>query len=162
MLADKAAEQHFQAALAHHAHDGQPFEKARTHLAYGERLRRDRRRADARAPLTEALDTFERLGAAPWADRARVELRATGGAAAEGTAGEKQAVAAAGLEELAAHEPQIARLVASGTTNREVAAKLFLSPKTIEYHLSQIYRKLDLRSRTQLAQELPEASKSAA
>ena len=165
ILADKTAEHHFQTALSHHMHDGQPFEKARTQLCYGERLRRDRRRADARELLGEALDVFERLGATPWADRARVELRATGGAAAEGGAAEKEAVAAAGLEELTAHELQIARLVAYGMTNREVAAKLFLSPKTIEYHLSQIYRKLDLRSRTQLASlmasEMPEASKAA-
>ncbi|HWH96673.1 MAG TPA: LuxR C-terminal-related transcriptional regulator, partial [Baekduia sp.] len=166
ILADKTAEHHFQTALSHHEHDGQPFEKARTQLAYGERLRRDRRRADAREQLNEALDTFERLGASPWADRARVEMRATGGAAAEGGAAEKEAVAAAGLEELTAHELQIARLVAYGMTNREVAAKLFLSPKTIEYHLSQIYRKLDLRSRTQLASlmasEMPEAPGKAA
>jgi DNA-binding CsgD family transcriptional regulator len=166
ILADKGSEHHFQTALSHHQHDGQPFERARTQLAYGERLRRDRRRADAREQLSEALETFERLGAAPWANRARVELRATGGAAAEGDAAEKEAVAAAGLQELTAHELQIARLVAYGMTNREVAAKLFLSPKTIEYHLSQIYRKLDLRSRTQLAslmaQEMPEPSKTAA
>lgn len=165
ILADKTAEHHFQTALSHHEHDGQPFEKARTQLAYGERLRRDRRRADAREQLVEALDVFERLGAAPWADRARVELRATGGAAAEAGAAQKEAVAAAGLDELTAHELQIARLVAYGMTNREVAAKLFLSPKTIEYHLSQIYRKLDLRSRTQLASlmasEMPEAPKAA-
>jgi DNA-binding CsgD family transcriptional regulator len=151
ILADRTAEHHFVTALSHHEHDGQPFERARTQLAYGERLRRDRRRADAREQLTEALDTFERLGATPWAERTRVELRATGGAAAEGGAAEREAVAAAGLEELTAHELQIARLVAYGDTNRQVAAKLFLSPKTIEYHLSQIYRKLDLRSRTQLA-----------
>jgi DNA-binding CsgD family transcriptional regulator len=151
ILADRTAEHHFVTALSHHEHDGQPFERARTQLAYGERLRRDRRRADAREQLTEALDTFERLGATPWADRTRVELRATGGAAAETGAAEREAVAAAGLEELTAHELQIARLVAYGDTNRQVAAKLFLSPKTIEYHLSQIYRKLDLRSRTQLA-----------
>jgi len=161
MLADKTAEHHFETALSHHQHDGQPFEKARTQLAYGERLRRDRRRADAREQLGDALDVFERLGASPWADRARVELRATGGAAAEGDQAEKDAVQAAGLEELTAHELQIARLVAYGMTNREVAAKLFLSPKTIEYHLSQIYRKLDLRSRTQLAtlmaSEMPDA-----
>jgi len=166
ILAAKDAESHFQTALTHHQHDGQPFEKARTQLAYGERLRRDRRRGDAREQLSEALEAFERLGAAPWGDRTRVELRATGGAAAEGDAAEKSAVAAAGLEELTAHELQIARLVAYGMTNREVAAKLFLSPKTIEYHLSQIYRKLDLRSRTQLAslmaQEMPETSRSAA
>ncbi|HEU4974736.1 MAG TPA: LuxR family transcriptional regulator [Baekduia sp.] len=151
LLADKTYEHHFEAALSHHAHDGHPFEQARTQLAYGERLRRDRRRADAREQLAAALDVFERLGAQPWADRARVELRATGGGMAEADAAEKEAVAAAGLDELTAHELQIARLVAYGLTNREVAAKLFLSPKTIEYHLSQIYRKLDLRSRTQLA-----------
>jgi DNA-binding CsgD family transcriptional regulator len=165
ILADKTAEHHFQTALSHHEHDGQPFEKARTQLAYGERLRRDRRRADAREQLGEALSAFERLGAQPWADRARVELRATGGAAAGGDAAERSAVAAAGLEELTAHELQIARLVAYGMTNREVAGKLFLSPKTIEYHLSQIYRKLDLRSRTQLAslmaQEMPETTRAA-
>jgi DNA-binding CsgD family transcriptional regulator len=162
LLADKTYEHHFETALSNHEHDGQPFEKARTQLTYGERLRRDRRRADAREQLGEALDAFERLGAAPWAQRARVELRATGGSvAADGDAAEREAVAAAGLEELTAHELQIARLVAYGMTNREVAAKLFLSPKTIEYHLSQIYRKLDLRSRTQLASlmasELPDA-----
>ncbi len=165
ILAAKNADAHFEAALSHHQHDGQPFERARTQLAYGERLRRDRRRGDAREQLSEALEAFERLGAAPWADRTRVELRATGGAAAEGDAAEKSAVAAAGLEELTAHELQIARLVAYGMTNREVAAKLFLSPKTIEYHLSQIYRKLDLRSRTQLAslmaQEMPETTRAA-
>ncbi|HET6510460.1 MAG TPA: AAA family ATPase [Baekduia sp.] len=166
ILADKTAEHHFQTALSHHEHDGQPFEKARTQLAYGERLRRDRRRADAREQLVEALDAFERLGAMPWAERARVELRATGGAAAAETdSAHKDAVAAAGLDELTAHELQIARLVAYGMTNREVAAKLFLSPKTIEYHLSQIYRKLDLRSRTQLASlmasEMPDAPKAA-
>jgi DNA-binding CsgD family transcriptional regulator/tetratricopeptide (TPR) repeat protein len=165
ILANETAEHHFQTALSHHEHDGQPFEKARTQLAYGERLRRDRRRADAREQLVEALDVFERLGATPWAERTRVELRATGGAAAEAGTAEKAAVAAAGLEELTAHELQIARLVAYGMTNREVAAKLFLSPKTIEYHLSQIYRKLDLRSRTQLASlmasEMPETSRAA-
>ncbi|WP_187369281.1 helix-turn-helix transcriptional regulator [Baekduia soli] len=163
ILAGKAYEQHFEAALAHHGQDGQPFERARTQLCFGERLRRDRRRADAREQLGDALEAFERLGAAPWAERARVELRATGGAAAaaaEAPTPGGEAAPAAGLEELTAHELQIARLVAYGMTNREVAAKLFLSPKTIEYHLSQIYRKLDLRSRTQLAglmaSELPE------
>jgi DNA-binding CsgD family transcriptional regulator len=167
LLADKAFEHHFETALSHHDRDGQPFERARTQLAYGERLRRDRRRADAREQLGEALDVFERLGAAGWAERARVELRATGGTAGgEADVAEKEAVAAAGLDELTAHELQIARLVAYGMTNREVAAKLFLSPKTIEYHLSQIYRKLDLRSRTQLASlmasELPGSESRAA
>lgn len=160
-------EDHFEAALAHHEHDGQPWERGRTLLAYGERLRRDRRRADAREMLVDALATFDRLGSAPWAERARIELRATGqstpaGVVADTGPAEPSAedLEAAGLEELTPHELQIARLVAYGMTNREVAAKLFLSPKTIEYHLSAIYRKLDLRSRTQLAKllasELPQ------
>jgi DNA-binding CsgD family transcriptional regulator len=153
ILADSGYEDHFEHALGHHQHDGQPFERARTQLAYGERLRRDRRRADAREQLIEALDVLERLGATRWAQRARDELRSTGGGSptADPAPVAKETVAAAGLDELTAHELQIARLVAYGLTNREVAAKLFLSPKTIEYHLSQIYRKLGLRSRTQLA-----------
>jgi ATP/maltotriose-dependent transcriptional regulator MalT len=153
ILAESGYEDHFENALGHHQRDGQPFERGRTQLAYGERLRRDRRRADAREQLIEALEIFERLGAARWTERVRAELRVTGGTSPSANPGPlaKEAVAAAGLDELTAHELQIARLVAYGLTNREVAAKLFLSPKTIEYHLSQIYRKLDLRSRTQLA-----------
>src|SRR6185436_877664 len=119
------------------------FERARTLLCLGERLRRARQRADAREPLKEALETFERLGARGWAERTRTELRATGQASA------RRAETAA--EQLTPHELQIALLVAQGMTNREAAAALFLSPKTIEYHLGQIYRKLDVRGRAQLA-----------
>jgi DNA-binding CsgD family transcriptional regulator len=129
-----------------------PFERARTQLALGERLRRAKQRAEARPPLQEALDAFERLGARPWAERARTELRATGQ-----SSGRRSETAA---EQLTPHELQIALLVAQGMTNREAAASLFLSPKTIEYHLGQIYRKLDVRGRAQLARlmamELPE------
>jgi DNA-binding CsgD family transcriptional regulator len=134
----------FGAALA--LHDGlpMPFERARTLLALGERLRRAKQRAEAREPLTAALDDFERLGARPWAERARSELRATGGQAS----GRRSQAAA---EQLTPHELQIAVLVSQGMTNREAAAALFLSPKTIEYHLGQIYRKLDVRGRAQLA-----------
>ena len=121
-----------------------PFERARTQLAFGERLRRSKQRAEAREPLTAALDEFERLGARPWAERARTELRATGG-----PTGPRREQAAA--DQLTPHELQIAVLVAQGMTNREAAAALFLSPKTIEYHLGQIYRKLDVRGRAQLA-----------
>ena len=121
-----------------------PFERARTQLAFGERLRRSKQRAEAREPLTAALDEFERLGARPWAERARAELRATGG-----PSGPRREQAAA--DQLTPHELQIAVLVAQGMTNREAAAALFLSPKTIEYHLGQIYRKLDVRGRAQLA-----------
>jgi DNA-binding CsgD family transcriptional regulator len=133
----------FEEALA--LHDGlpMPFERARTQLLFGERLRRAKQRADARGPLQEALFAFERLGARPWAERARAELRATGQ-----TSGRRSEAAA---EQLTPHELQIAILVAQGMTNREAAAALFLSPKTIEYHLGQIYRKLDVRGRAQLA-----------
>jgi DNA-binding CsgD family transcriptional regulator len=149
----------FDRALALHEQLPMPFERARTLLAFGERLRRAKQRADAREPLTAALDAFERLGARPWAERARAELRATGG-----QAGGRRAQAAA--EQLTPHELQIALLVAQGMTNREAAAALFLSPKTIEYHLGQIYRKLDVRGRAQLARlmamELPEGERDPA
>jgi DNA-binding CsgD family transcriptional regulator len=148
----------FAQALA--LHDGlpMPFERARTQLVLGERLRRARQRAEAREPLKAALDEFERLGARAWAERARSELRATGQQQA------RRAETAA--EQLTAHELQIAVLVAQGLTNRETAASLFLSPKTIEYHLGQIYRKLDVRGRSQLARlmamELPEGERDPA
>ena len=133
----------FEAALALHEGLPMPFEHARTLLCFGERLRRARQRADAREPLKEALETFERLGARGWAERARTELRATGEQQTRRTE--------TAAEQLTPHELQIAVLVSQGMTNREAAAALFLSPKTIEYHLGQIYRKLDVRGRAQLA-----------
>ncbi|MBB4660714.1 AAA family ATPase [Conexibacter arvalis] len=132
-------------ALLAHGLVEMPFERARTELLLGERLRRARRRAAARERLERALATFDRLGAEPWASRARTELRATGAAAGA------PARAVTPVEELTPHELQVALLVAEGRTNREVGAALFLSAKTIEHHLSAIYRKLGLRSRTQLA-----------
>ena len=129
-------------ALAVHAESHTPFERARTELALGQRLRRGRTRDDARKPLRDALDTFERLAARPWADRARNELRASGASSARGSA----PVA----EVLTPHELQVAMIVARGATNKEAAASLFVSPKTVEHHLGQIYKKLELRSRTEL------------
>lgn len=136
---------HFERALELHEDDGQPFERARTHLAYAERLRRVRQRAEARPHLTAALEIFDRLGAKPWSARAAAEMTATGGPTGP------RAEQTAGADELTPSELKIALLVAQGMTNREVAASLFLSPKTVEHHLSHIYRKLDVRSRTQLA-----------
>jgi DNA-binding CsgD family transcriptional regulator len=133
---------HFQRALALHG-AAWPFARARTELCYGERLRRARRRADARAHLSAALDTFERLGARPWAERAANELRATGQRITR-----HDPTAA---EQLTPQELQIALLVAHGATNREAATTLFLSPKTIEFHLGHVFRKLAIRSRTELA-----------
>jgi DNA-binding CsgD family transcriptional regulator len=155
LASDEEMRAHFEAALAVHATLPMPFERARTLLCFGERLRRARQRAEAREPLKEALEIFERLGARGWAERTRTELRATG---------EQQARRAeTAAEQLTPHELQIAVLVAQGMTNREAASALFLSPKTIEYHLGQIYRKLDVRGRAQLARlmamELPEGER---
>ncbi len=144
MAPDDEVDAHFARALEFHALTRQPFETARTQLLHGERLRRAKRRADARTPLGAALGVFERLGAEPWAERARAELRATGGPTGS-------AAPAIATDELTAQELQIALQVAQGRTNREVAAALFLSAKTIEYHLGSIYRKLGIRRRGELA-----------
>jgi DNA-binding CsgD family transcriptional regulator len=119
-----------------------PFERARTELCYGERLRRCRRRADARIQFRSALATFEQLGAAPWAERARRELAATR------TPRTEKADELAEL--LTTHELQVAARVQQGLSNRQIAAALFVTERTVEYHLTNIYRKLEITSRTQL------------
>jgi DNA-binding CsgD family transcriptional regulator len=136
---DDAFDEPFAAALAD---DDMPFETARTRLALGERLRRAGRRVEARAALREALVTFSRLAAQPWAQRARTELRASGERVRRGSP--------TATEQLTPQELQVALVVSNGSTNREAAAALFLSPKTIEFHLRNIYRKLEIRSRTEL------------
>ncbi|MCC6830994.1 MAG: AAA family ATPase [Thermoleophilia bacterium] len=144
LLAGPDHDQHFAQALhVHRSLRQQPFERARTLLAYGERLRRDRRRAEARTLLSDALATFEALGATPWAHRAREELDASGLRA--------RTRDPAVTDRLTPRELQVALAVARGATNREAAAKMFLSEKTIERHLGNVYRKLGLRSRSQLA-----------
>ncbi|GAT69475.1 AAA family ATPase [Planomonospora sp. ID91781] len=132
-------------ALAAHRRANRPFEQARTELAYGEWLRRARRRSDARAPLREALRTFERLRAAQWRTRAEAELKAAGESvvAARPTAADP-------LERLTPQELQVVRLARDGGTSREIAAQLFLSPRTVEHHLYRAYRKLGIRSRREL------------
>ena len=120
-----------------------PFELARTELCLGERLRRARRRKEARDVLRAAIERFERLGAVPWAERAKTELRASGETIQPG--------GVIATNELTPQELQVALTVAKGATNREAGAALFLSPKTIEAHLGRVYRKLDVRSRTELA-----------
>jgi DNA-binding CsgD family transcriptional regulator len=143
LAADVDIDAHFGQALALHRRTPSAFERARTELCYGERLRRAGRRVDARIRLRSALEAFERLGAVPWAERTRAELHATGE-----TARRRDPTAA---ERLTPQELQVALAVGEGRTNRDVAAALFLSPKTIEYHLGNVYRKLDVRSRAQLA-----------
>jgi ATP/maltotriose-dependent transcriptional regulator MalT len=135
-------EAHFAAALEHLEAARAPFDVARTQLCRGEQLRRSGRRSASRDALAVAAERFEALGATPWAARADAELRACG--AARGEQGARS-------EELTPHELQVARIVAQGSTNREAAAALFVSPKTIEYHLANTYRKLGVRTRTELA-----------
>jgi DNA-binding CsgD family transcriptional regulator len=141
-----ASEQDYEAAFSEALtrHGPMPgFERARTELCFGERLRRSRRRTEAQPWLRRAAATFGRLGAAPWADRANAELAAGGGA---------RSVAPDTLAaRLTAQELQIALAVARGSTNRETGIALFLSEKTIETHLSSVYRKLGLRRRSELA-----------
>ncbi|MEP6856185.1 MAG: LuxR C-terminal-related transcriptional regulator, partial [Pedococcus sp.] len=137
------AEAEFELALALHDQTPDPFESARTRLAYGAWLRRSRRRVDARPVLRSALETFERLGAVPWADQAAAELDATGEPAMRRGSGV--------LGGLTPQERQIAVLLAAGRTTREAALALFLSPKTVEYHLRHVYLKLGIHSREELA-----------
>jgi DNA-binding CsgD family transcriptional regulator len=122
-----------------------PYERARTLMALATARRRHRRRGLARRALEEAVELFERAGAVVWADRARADIA---------TLGLRRGQA----DELTPMEDRVARAVADGATNREAAAALFLSQRTIEFHLRNVYRKLDLRSRTELAAVLSRAT----
>jgi DNA-binding CsgD family transcriptional regulator len=141
---DTGIDSAFASALALHETLPSEFERARTKLCYGERLRRVRRNTDARQHLNEALTSFERLGARGWADRARRELHATG--VSTGPRGD-----AGTFDELTPQELRVVLTVAGGATIREAAQHLFLSPKTIEAHLGRAYRKLGVRNRAEMA-----------
>jgi ATP/maltotriose-dependent transcriptional regulator MalT len=145
LASEERYERLFQTALALYGEE-MAFERARTLLALGMRRRRSRRRADARAALHEALSYFERGGAEPWAHQARAELRATGEMPPRDNA--------LGLRSLTSQELQVALIVARGSTNREAAAALFLSTKTVEFHLGNTYRKLAVRSRSELVRRM--------
>ncbi|MDH2426132.1 LuxR family transcriptional regulator [Sphaerisporangium sp. TRM90804] len=136
----------FGRALDLHGQGVCAFERARTQLLFGGALRRERRPGAAREHLHGALETFERLGARLWVEQARGELRAAGQAV------RTHCTAEAG--QLTAQQYQIARMVAEGATNREVASQLFLSPRTVEHHLRNIFARLGIRSRVELARLL--------
>ena len=142
LAAEGESDRHFETAFTLHDQTPDAFEAGRTHLAYGARLRRERQRLRAREQLRAAMDIFDHLGADPWAEMTRAELAATGE-----TARRRDATT---LNDLTPQELQIAMSLAGGRTTRETAAALFLSPKTIEYHLRNVYRKLAIGSRSEL------------
>jgi DNA-binding CsgD family transcriptional regulator len=141
----------FAEALELSEHCLRPFEYGRTALLYGEWLRRIRRRTDARAQLRIAVDVFERLGASLWAERGRGELRAAGETASAATTPDL-------LNQLTPQELQVVRLAAAGLSNRAIGAQLFLSPRTVGYHLYKAYPKLGVTSRRELARLRLDAS----
>jgi DNA-binding CsgD family transcriptional regulator len=141
---DADAEPLYRQAIAAHEGDGRPFEQARTQLLYGEWLRRGQRRADAREQLLAAAGAFARMGARPWRERAEAELRAVGARQAVVTADDP-------LARLTPQELQVVRLAAAGASNKQIGARLFLSPRTVGYHLHKAFPKLGVTAREELA-----------
>jgi DNA-binding CsgD family transcriptional regulator len=149
LAGEEGLEHPFSEALRLHGRTRDRFEEARTRLCYGECLRRAGRRVQAREQLRLALEAFDELGAAPWGERARSELLATGERARRRDPST--------IDELTPQELQIGLVLTAGHTTREAATKLFLSPKTVEYHLRNVYRKLGIHSRDELAEQLARA-----
>jgi DNA-binding CsgD family transcriptional regulator len=145
-----SAEPRFHEALEHLGRTKLRAELARTRLLYGEWLRREHRRLDARAQLRAAHEQFTSMGMEAFADRARAELFATGGKA-------RQRTVETG-DELTSQERQIAQLAREGLSNPEIAARLFLSPRTVEWHLGNVFNKLKIRSRRELSSALPSSA----
>ena len=138
------AERHFQAALAVAGGDDLPFERARVQLGYGQWLHRERRDKDARPYLSAAAHVFRRLAATPWLEAATREQRAAG-------VRSDDAASADALSELSPSERQVVLLAAEGLTNPEIAARLFVSPRTVGSHLYRSFSKLGVSNRSQLA-----------
>jgi DNA-binding CsgD family transcriptional regulator len=143
LAGDDHAEAEYRLAIDHLERSRLVPELARAHQVYGEWLRRQRRRRDARDQLRRAFEMFDEMGMTAYAGRARAELRATGERARPRSLGTP--------EVLTAQEAQVARLVAERLSNREIASQLFISARTVEYHLHKVFRKLDVTSRVQLA-----------
>ncbi|WP_406284177.1 ATP-binding protein [Embleya sp. NBC_00896] len=141
LASDAEAEFHYRTALRLHARDIRPFDQARTALLYGEWLRRNRRSSDARRHLRDAQAVFEDIGAVPWTERAGTELGAT-------VASRPRHTGATGS--LTSQELHVVRLAAQGLSNKDIAAQLFLSPRTVGHHLYKAYPKLGVTSRNDL------------
>jgi len=147
-----SAEPHYRQAIECLGRTRVRVELARAHLLYGEWLRREGRRVDAREQLRSAHEMFAAIGAQGFAERARRELVATGETVRKRTAETR--------DELTAQESQIARLAADGRTNPEIGAELFISPRTVEWHLRKVFAKLDIGSRKELRGALPDAGRT--
>ena len=143
---EEAAERLYHEAIERLRRTRIRVELARAHLLYGEWLRREPRRLDAREQLRHAHTLFTEFGMEAFAGRARVELEATGEHARKRTVATR--------DDLTSQEAQISRLAAEGATNHEIAAQLFISPSTVDYHLRKAFRKLGVKSRHQLKQHL--------
>jgi DNA-binding CsgD family transcriptional regulator len=150
---DPEAGKLYESALDAHQRDDRPFERARTQILYGEWLRRARRKSDARTQLRAALEIFDRLGAEPWSNRAATELHATGVTTPQGPGHHGPGA----LGQLTPQELQIVRLAGQGLSNRDIAAQLFLSPRTVGYHLYKAYPKLGVAARSELPALLDDA-----
>jgi DNA-binding CsgD family transcriptional regulator len=137
------AENEFKRAIDLHPIRSRPFARARSELALGQLLRRERKRREARTHLRVALDAFQHVGAEPWAELARRELRASGETVRSREPGSAR--------DLTPQELQIARMAATGARNRQIASELFLSPRTVDYHLRKVFTKLGISSRAELA-----------
>ncbi|MEV4372805.1 AAA family ATPase [Nonomuraea sp. NPDC049637] len=145
LASDEQAAGLYERALVLHGRHEQPFDQARTRLVYGVWLRRQRRRAEARVQLETAMEAFDPLDASPWSARAAGELRATGASPA------RRVKADDPLATLTPQELQVVRLAVTGASNREIGAQLFLSPRTVAYHLYKAFPKLGVSSRGELA-----------
>ena len=142
---DSEAEIHYQSAIETLSSAGIEVETARSHLLYGEWLRRRKRRREAREHLRIAMKTLEQGGAGPFAQRARTELEATG---------EHVTPTPQHSLNLTSQEATVARLAAQGRTNAEIGASMFVSPNTVDYHLRKVFQKLGISSRRQLVDRL--------
>jgi DNA-binding CsgD family transcriptional regulator len=144
---DDDAEELYRRAIASLEPTRLSVDLARAHLVFGEWLRRQGQRVDARAELRVAAAMFSDFGMAAFKERASVELLASGARARRRTQDT--------VDRLTPQEAEVSRLASLGRTNREIATQLFLSPSTVEYHLRKVFRKLDVRTRTELARRLP-------